>query len=155
MSNVIDHDNFSEVMEKLFNETNNYLKIVKGFGENKINFSEIKIGGTGISCNEGHLIHLSFAEPQTLSVYKDIDERTYKILRIDEEDVETELVATANISDDPATKVFVGKSASEKYQILKSIDEASSKISKESLRELDIKEKFKNKNKSKIKQSRS
>lgn len=145
MSNVIDHDEISEKVEKLFESAIKNLKESQGKTDEEIKYTEFKLGESDASICEGNLIHLTTSTKESITLHKDLESREYKIIKISDENEgeflegDVELLSKFNISDDPATKVYVGSSASEMYHTLKSIDDTTTKIDNDTKKKLELK----------------
>lgn len=138
MSNRVDHDHFTAKVERTFELAQKYLKEAKGLSSSEITRDEFPIGETGASLCENYMIHLDLNDENTLTLIKDVDSREYKVIKHGA-DGDIELISKCNLSDDPSVQVYVGKTASEMYQTLKSIDETNKKLSSELKNVVEVK----------------
>jgi hypothetical protein len=123
MSNHIEHDQIEPIVRKLFEEITNHFYNPKN--PNYLSTADVKNEKLEIAMADGNLIHI----PNDISILKDSESRTYKIVKHDSDiNEESTLISEFNTSDDPANKVFVGKNSSELYQTLNTIEETLSKV---------------------------
>lgn len=127
MSNTVEHDEFSSKMEAAFVAATKYFKEIKGLTEEELKVQEVEIGKDGISLCENSLLHTNINDPSSYTLIKDVDSRQFKIMKHDEK-YGPDLIAIANMSDDPSIEVYVGKNSLERINAMSAVEDVTNAI---------------------------
>ena len=116
------HDEMFERISNIFEKARLQTMKDKNIEEEDLLFTSHKIKETEVTLVDSSLIHIDIEGGKTLSLLEDINAREYKVYLNNKEE-EPILVSKMNISDDPATKVYVGRTNPEAITILRAIDD--------------------------------
>lgn len=130
MSIENDHDEMFERMSSIFKDARLQTMKDKGVEKEDLRFVSYQIEGTEVTLVDSSLVHIDIEGGKTVSLLEDIDAREYKIYLHENEEDEPTLVSKMNISDDPSTKVYVGRTNLEAITVLNSIDNGIKSIEK-------------------------